>query len=313
VKILVAELDLGDRARRVGEGRIDAVTFEVHELAIAVAVLVYRVEAACHGRADRITEIHGYPFVVELAALHEHLVNRNAVGFLEHAIDDAASAAAPEDHGIGAFEHLNAGDVVKVANDLGVVAEAVDKQVRVRPLPANDEIIAVAFTLMRNDAGHVADRLAEALGVDILDEVLGEDGDRLRDVQELRVRLRRGRGRIDDVADRVGAGLAPEAGPGRREGRSRWRRRRRGRRQARTRWRADRRLGPSRLGPIGLHRDGGERGLLRGGRHRLSGRLLRRDRRSGRWLLRLRRLLRHRRLLRRCRRLRGQLGRRAET
>jgi hypothetical protein len=44
VKILVAELDLSDCARRMRERRVQTLALEIQELAIAVAVLVHSVE-----------------------------------------------------------------------------------------------------------------------------------------------------------------------------------------------------------------------------------------------------------------------------
>ena len=41
---LVAELNLSDYARRIRERRVQTVALEIHELAIAVAVLVHSVE-----------------------------------------------------------------------------------------------------------------------------------------------------------------------------------------------------------------------------------------------------------------------------
>jgi hypothetical protein len=49
---------------------------------------------------------------------------------LHHPIDDAPCSAAAEDQRVGAFEGLDAVDVVNIAVVLDVVAHAVDKEVR---------------------------------------------------------------------------------------------------------------------------------------------------------------------------------------
>src|SRR5205823_4513458 len=128
--------------------------------------------------------------------------NRRAVGFLEHAVDDAAAATAPENHRVRAFEHLDALDVVEVAEILDVVADSVDEKVRARALPADDDLVAIELALMRNDTGNVADGLAETLKVLVPDELRGEHRHRLRHVDERSFGFRRRRDAGCDVPDR---------------------------------------------------------------------------------------------------------------
>ncbi len=67
------------------------------------------------------------------------------LGALGDAIDDAAAAAAAENHRIGALEHLDPVDVVEVAEILDVVADAVDEEVGGGVVAAQGELVAVAL------------------------------------------------------------------------------------------------------------------------------------------------------------------------
>src|SRR5437016_10816938 len=155
VEIFVAERDLGAVVRAERDLRIDAVALDVHEFPVAVGILVHGVNSAGQVWADGLPEIDCRAFVEERPALQGHFADRRAVGFLEHAVDDAAAAAAPEDHGIRALEHLDALEVVEVTEILDIVADAVDEKVRARALPAQDDLVAIELALMRNDAGNV--------------------------------------------------------------------------------------------------------------------------------------------------------------
>src|SRR5215212_10847067 len=149
VEVFVAELNLGGVVRQQCECWIETVTLEVHEIAIRIAVFVHGVESPRDGRRDRIPYIDGHSFVIELAPLQRQFPDWSAVGLLEHAVNYAATATTPKDHGIGAFEHLDAANVVEITEILHVVTDAVDEEIGVRALSADDDIVAIAFPLMR--------------------------------------------------------------------------------------------------------------------------------------------------------------------
>ena len=113
--------------------------------------------------------------VAEHAALQEDLADGLKSRLLHHAIDDAARAAAAEDHRVGALERLDAIDVVEVAVVLHVVAHAVDEEVGGRAVAAHDDLIAVVLALVRRDAGHVAHDVADAHHQLIPDQLLRHD------------------------------------------------------------------------------------------------------------------------------------------
>src|SRR4029079_18432422 len=128
---------------------------------------------------DLLADIYRGALLVEAAEDARDFANARAVRFLEHAIDDAAAATTAENHGIGALEDFDAFDVVEIAEILHVVADAVDEEVSVGTLAADHDIVAIAFALMRNDAGHVPDRIFKALARLIAHEILGDHGNRL--------------------------------------------------------------------------------------------------------------------------------------
>ena len=113
------------------------------------------------------------------------------VGLLGDAIDDPAAAAAPEDQRIGALQHFDALEIVQPAIILDVVAQPVDEEIGGAVLAAQDDRVAMPFARgdarPRYRAHDIGDR-AHALVVDAL---LGDDADRLRDVLERAVGLGR--------------------------------------------------------------------------------------------------------------------------
>ena len=114
------------------------------------------------------------------------------------------------------LEDFNAVGIVEIPEDLTVIAHAVEEEVGGRGhLAANGDLVAVAFTLMDDDAGHVPGNVADALEALILDLLLCHDAHRLRDIAQWRIRLGRGAGPRRSVAD-VASGVWGRNGNGRR-------------------------------------------------------------------------------------------------
>ena len=111
---------------------------------------------------------------------------RCEAGFLADAVDDAAGAAAPEDHRVRSLERLDPLEVIEVAVVLHVVAHTVDEEVRGRAVAADDHLVAVVLPLVHHHARHVAEDVADAHHHLVPDQFLGDDGDRLRHVAERR-------------------------------------------------------------------------------------------------------------------------------
>ena len=205
--MFVAELDRRGIVGRECRGRIDRPTIEAHEIAVALGVLVHCIEP------ERPVLIHGLADICRDAsarigiATHHYLANCDAVGFLEHAIDDATTAAATEDHRVRPLENLQALQIIEIAKVLNVVADAIGVEVRVAPLTSYNEIIAVGFTLMIDHARNVASGLSNRRKGLVLDELLGQDRDGLRHIEKRRVGFGRTGHAVGDVAHLPGPGI----------------------------------------------------------------------------------------------------------
>ena len=134
------------------------------------------------------------------AALQGNFAHRLPVRLARHAVHDAARPAAAEDHRIRALQDLDAIEVVQVAVVLDVVAHAVEEEVAGRAVAAQDDRVAVALALRHARARDVARDVHEALHGLVLDQVAGDHGDRLRHVDERRVRLGGGPAALGEVA-----------------------------------------------------------------------------------------------------------------
>ena len=203
----VAQLDLGIVGRLQRHRRVDAVALEVAVLPEGVAVLVHRVEAHRDVLVDRLACIHRHALGVPRADRGGGLVDARTVGFLERAIDEAATCAAAEDQRARALEDLDALGVVEVAVVLHVVAETVDEEVGAGVDAADDEFVAVTLALVDSDTRNVARHLSEALEILVADEFLGHHVDGLRDIDQRRVGLGRARGAVGVNADGTGLGI----------------------------------------------------------------------------------------------------------
>ena len=93
-------------------------------------------------------EIAGDALVAVHAALQRELAERPEPGLLDHAVDDAAAAAAAEDHRVRSLQRFDAIEVVQVAVVLHVVAHAVDEEVGRRTVAADDHLVAVVLALV---------------------------------------------------------------------------------------------------------------------------------------------------------------------
>ncbi len=194
VEILVAQLDAGGVVRLQRHRRIDAIAFELAEVAEGVRSLVERIDPGRDMLVDGLAGIERDAPVAEGAGLRGRFIDAGAVGLLQRAVDETAAGGAAEGEGARPFQDFNVLGVVEITEVLDVVAEAVDVEVGAGIDAANDQLVAVAFALVHRDAGNVAGDVGDALGVLILNELLGQHADRLRDVQQRRVALGRTRG-----------------------------------------------------------------------------------------------------------------------
>src|SRR5207302_2601062 len=101
------------------------------------------------------------------------------------------------------------------------VAEAVDEEIGARIHATDDELVAIAFTLMNVHTRDIAGDIGKVLKAGIRYELPGHDAERLWNVDQGRVDLRRRRRavRIDALRPRARI-LCPAGGPRRRNPRS---------------------------------------------------------------------------------------------
>ncbi len=111
-EVFVSEADFGERIGREGDRGSNAVAAQVEVVAEAVGILEHGVEAECRLIAQRLADVAGDAFVAERTALQGQLAQRREAGFLGDAINDAATAAAAEDHGVRTLHGLHAFEVV---------------------------------------------------------------------------------------------------------------------------------------------------------------------------------------------------------
>ena len=128
--------------------------------------------------------------MAERPILCRNLIYGSPAGFLGYPIDDAARAAAAENHAIGAFQDFHPVYVVEVAKILDVIAQPVNIEIPSRIVAPENHFIAIAFTLRYAHARHIAHHIPHILHGLVSDHLLCYDGDGLRDIaQRVSVRV----------------------------------------------------------------------------------------------------------------------------
>src|SRR5262249_40900421 len=135
------------------------------------------------------TDIRRHAYVIVGAGLHAPFVDPNAVGFLQHAVDEAATATASENHCIRTFEEFDPFSVVEVAKNLAVIAHAIDEKIRSRVLAANGDLVVVFPAWMQIGARNIPKNALDPLPPDSLRLFFGTPGARLRNIAQGRIGL----------------------------------------------------------------------------------------------------------------------------
>ena len=161
-------------------------------------------------------EVAGGPEVAPAAADDRHLVDVREHRLLADLVDDAAGRAAPEQHRRRAAQQLDPVEVEDVAVVERRVADVVGEDVAARRQreAAQADVLLAALGRLEGDAGGVVQRVLHGVGAAVLEQLLGEDGRRLRHVAEVLVAAADGRRRRPH---RVLVGLGLGADGGRRE------------------------------------------------------------------------------------------------
>jgi hypothetical protein len=128
--VLVAEGQGGGRAGRDGHHRVDGARRRSTSWRKLLECSGHRVEPPRHGVARLVAQVHGAAHLAVAARREVRLRDAAEHRLLGDAVDHAAGAAAAEDHAAGALQDLDAFEVVQVAEDLRVVAHAIDVEVR---------------------------------------------------------------------------------------------------------------------------------------------------------------------------------------
>src|SRR5262245_38884515 len=216
MEVFVAEPDLGGVVDFYRYGRIDAPALEPAEIPKRVAFLVHGIEARGGDLVDGLTRVDREAPVIIGSGLRGRLVYPLPVGLLQRAVEQTPAGRATEGDRTRSLQDLDALGIVEIAKVLHVVAEPVDEKVRARVHAADDELVAVAFTLVNGDARHVARDVGEVLKAVVRDELPRHHADRLRNVDQRRIDLCRRRRAVRKHADRTRACILRLAGrPGR--------------------------------------------------------------------------------------------------
>src|SRR5262249_23092456 len=121
------------------------------EIAEGIARLVEGVDPRRDVLVDALPDIDRRAPVGIITGLKRRLPHRRPVGFLQCPVDETAAGAATEGQGARSLQNLDALRIVEIAEDLNVIAESVDEEVRAGIDAANDELVAVALALMHGD------------------------------------------------------------------------------------------------------------------------------------------------------------------
>ena len=162
--MIEVERQRGLRIDHERDGRIDGETLQFEAIAEAVAALAHCVQSPRSGVARLFAQVDGAAQLVPAAGDE---IDRADIGAeyraLGHAVHHATCAAAAEDHAAGALQDFNAFQVVQVAENLRVVTHAVDKKIGGGAVAAQNDLVAVAFALVRQHARNVTEYVGQAL------------------------------------------------------------------------------------------------------------------------------------------------------
>ena len=181
-----AEHDAGIGIDAEGHARCEPAQAAADAVAETAGVFGHGVDPVSHVITPRIADIGLAAEEVGAAGLDGKCAVATAIGLFADAVDDAAGAAASENHRIRPFQNLDLADVVKVAEILDVIADAIRIEISGAGIAAHHRRITVAFALCHADAGHITQDVRHAMQGLVVDLLFGHDGDRLRGVLQRR-------------------------------------------------------------------------------------------------------------------------------
>ena len=180
-----ADRDLVGRADAAAVRRRDALLVDL--VAEVLGLREHRVDAKRRGLAELDVEVARAADVAAGAGRRRHLADVGQKRHLVDLVDDAAGRAAPEQHRGRAAQELDAVEAEHVALVEGRIAHAVDEDVAARGEreAAQADVLLAAFGRLEGDARRLVERFLDGVDAPVLDQLFGDDGDRLRNVAQL--------------------------------------------------------------------------------------------------------------------------------
>ncbi|MNS48129.1 hypothetical protein D3C72_806860 [compost metagenome] len=219
-QMVVVEVDAGVGAQAKGQRRCDAPTVVIDAVAAGdVAFVAHQVQTAGDGVGELVVAVHGVTLGL-VGAPGVATVERIAqVRFLAHQVDAAAGCATAADGRVRAFadfDRFNGEDLAALRTG---VAHAVQVGVALGIEAANERTVALrvaAFTGTEGNAWNSAQGVLHVQGAGVLEDLLRDDRDRTRCVDQRRGVL--GRGGFLDVVGGLVLGFAIDGGSAQRNG-----------------------------------------------------------------------------------------------
>ena len=164
--------------------------------AVVVCLGVHHPQPQRRTLARAEVEVADDALVVVVAHGHIDLVLGDQPRGLGGLVDGAARRAAPEQHRRRAAQHLDAVQEEGVPVVERRVAHAVDEHVtgRLQREAAQADVFLATFGRQEADAGRVLEHVLHRVEVAVVDQLLGDHGDRLRDVTQFLVAFADGGG-----------------------------------------------------------------------------------------------------------------------
>src|SRR4249919_1909656 len=203
VEIFVAEVDPGPLTRLDSDRRIHTVAFQVNMVPEAVAILIKAIDPDARYLTQRLVDVGCQPEAAFAVARQRETLEIRLGAALGDPVDDAAAAAAAEDHCVGALQDLDAVDIVEIAEILDVVAHTVDEKVGGAAVAPEHDGVAIAFARVHAGAGNQVEDVGDRTERLIRDLLGGDYTHRLRHVLERGAGLGRGAGFLGLIAAAV--------------------------------------------------------------------------------------------------------------
>ncbi|MCY1400023.1 hypothetical protein D9M71_150960 [compost metagenome] len=196
-QVVVVEVDAGVGAQAERQGRGDAPAVVVHAFAAGdVAFVAHQVQTASGGVGELVVAIQGVTLGL-VRTPGEATVERVAqVRLFAHQVDAAAGCATAADGRVRAladFDRFNGEDFAALGAS---VTHAVQVRIGLGVEATDERAVALgvaAFTGTEGDAWHSAQCILHVHGTGVLEDLLGNHGDRTRRVHQRRGVFLRGR------------------------------------------------------------------------------------------------------------------------